>query len=865
VADLGIQAAEAIEHAHGLGVVHRDIKPANILIDHRGTLWITDFGLARLRNDSGLTMTGDLMGTLRYMSPEQAMGRAVDIDHRTDIYSLAVTLYELMTRRPAITGQDRQEVLRQIADDEPIPPRRLEPAIPRELETIILKAMNKEPASRYATAQELADDLRRFLEHKPIKARRPALPERAAKWARRHTAVVVSAVVLLIITAGVLAVSTVLLSRKEGQVREQRDRAEQQRAFAEQHARQARRAVDTMYTRVANKWLADQPKLTEVQREFLEEALTFYQGFARQQGRDPDVRREAAAAYDRVGSIHAKLGRMSEAITAHRGAVELRERLAAESPDRLEDQSDLAVARLHLGNALAVAGRPQEAEDAFRRAVAGMEAVAARAPDRPKAREILVAAIGNLAAILNITGRTVDAQGVFRRGLDLVEQWLAEPTVSAEVRGAAANLYHNLGNLLGNDHKLQEASDACRRSLELWEKAVTADPSVPDARYNVAMEQDAVGILLCRMGQFRNAEEMILRAQSTWKGLVVDFPERPTYRIEQARGLLALGTVFQRLGRSREAEGAYRGASAALERVVVASPGGHEARSLLGLSLRDIGELLRDRGDLTGSRQALQEALDHLRAALKAMPGHPAYRSYLEGAAAALGETLVRLGRHDEAARIAEELAGDTQDGGLGRAHAAAILVRCAVLARREGGDSPGRRDEAARRDLGRARALLAEALRLGANDAEALAAAAELLATGIDPEFRDAGRAVELAQKAGALAPGDGAKLSILGLAHLRAGDPDAAIRAIEKAMELQSGGDASDWFVLAMAHAQKRERGLARRWYERAVEWMEKNKPHDDQLQRSRDEAAALLGLADKAKSAGKKEVPSTRSSKP
>ena len=228
MADLGIQAAEAIEHAHGLGVVHRDIKPANILIDDRGTLWITDFGLARLRNDSGLTMTGDLMGTLRYMSPEQAMGRAVDVDHRTDIYSLAVTLYELMTGKPAITGQDRQEVLRQIAHEEPIPPRRLESAIPRELETIVLKAMSKEPAARYAAAQELADDLRRFLEHKPIKARRPTLLERAAKWARRHQTAVTAAMVVLILATAALGTSTLLIARERAEVVRQRDRAREQ-------------------------------------------------------------------------------------------------------------------------------------------------------------------------------------------------------------------------------------------------------------------------------------------------------------------------------------------------------------------------------------------------------------------------------------------------------------------------------------------------------------------------------------------------------------------------------------------------------------------------------------------------------------
>jgi serine/threonine protein kinase len=188
VAELGIQAAEALESAHSLGVIHRDVKPANLLIDARGSLWVTDFGLAQFHAEPGLTITGDLVGTLRYMSPEQALGRRGIIDHRTDIYSLGVTLYELLTLRPAFTDDDRQDLLRQIGDEEPLSSRRLNAAIPRELETIILKAMAKEPGSRYATAQEQADDLRRFLESKPIRARRPGLLDRAVKWSRRHTA-----------------------------------------------------------------------------------------------------------------------------------------------------------------------------------------------------------------------------------------------------------------------------------------------------------------------------------------------------------------------------------------------------------------------------------------------------------------------------------------------------------------------------------------------------------------------------------------------------------------------------------------------------------------------------------------------------
>jgi serine/threonine protein kinase/WD40 repeat protein len=211
VAHWGVQAAEALEHAHSKGIIHRDIKPANLLIDMSGNLWITDFGLARMVSEAGLTMTGDLLGTLRYMSPEQALAKRVLADQRTDIYSLGVTLYELLTLRPAYDGRDRQEIMQQIAFEEPRPPRRWNKAIPVELETIVRKAISKSAAERYGTAQELADNLRRFLDDEPIRAKKPTVLDWTRKWARRHPGIVGTAIAGLLVAVGILAVSTWLI------------------------------------------------------------------------------------------------------------------------------------------------------------------------------------------------------------------------------------------------------------------------------------------------------------------------------------------------------------------------------------------------------------------------------------------------------------------------------------------------------------------------------------------------------------------------------------------------------------------------------------------------------------------------------
>ncbi len=169
VARLGIQAARALDHAHDHGIVHRDIKPANLLIDGHGKLFVTDFGLAHVETDVGVTMTGDLLGTVRYMSPEQVLAKRGVVDHRADIYSLGVTLYELVTLKHAFGGQDREQLLAKIQRAEPVRPRQFNDAIPRELETILLKAIAKDPSDRYQTAQDFADDLQRFLDYRPIR------------------------------------------------------------------------------------------------------------------------------------------------------------------------------------------------------------------------------------------------------------------------------------------------------------------------------------------------------------------------------------------------------------------------------------------------------------------------------------------------------------------------------------------------------------------------------------------------------------------------------------------------------------------------------------------------------------------------
>ena len=203
VARLGVQATRALQHAHERHIVHRDIKPSNLMVDANGHLYVTDFGLARAQSETGLTASGDVLGTLRYMSPEQAAGDPHAVDHRSDIYSLGATLYELLTLQPAFSAEDRYRLLETGVHESPPLPREWNESIPPDLESIALKSMEHDPQLRYATAQELADDLTRYLAGEEVQAARSRDTPRTTKWFSRRRHMMWTATVLLsVIVAG---------------------------------------------------------------------------------------------------------------------------------------------------------------------------------------------------------------------------------------------------------------------------------------------------------------------------------------------------------------------------------------------------------------------------------------------------------------------------------------------------------------------------------------------------------------------------------------------------------------------------------------------------------------------------------------
>ena len=307
VAGLGRQAALALEHAHQVGVVHRDVKPGNLLLDLRGQLWVTDFGLAQVAGDAGLTITGELLGTLRYASPEQTPGPPGDrrppqrrLFAGRDALRAADAAPALRGPRPQRTASGRSPTTIPVRRARSTPPSRA------ELETIVLKALRKEPADRYATAQELADDLQRFLDGRPILARRPTPAERLRTWSRRHPSIVAAAVVALVLLSAASLVSTALVRREQEKTLAEQQKAEsayhreRQRAEeAEARFRLARRAVDELI-QVSEEELAHRPGMEGLRKRLLASALAYYQEFIEQR-RERPRRAGRAARHDAAG------------------------------------------------------------------------------------------------------------------------------------------------------------------------------------------------------------------------------------------------------------------------------------------------------------------------------------------------------------------------------------------------------------------------------------------------------------------------------------------------------------------------------------------------------------------------------------
>lgn len=665
VAQLGVQAAEALHHAHQFGVIHRDVKPSNLLLDRQGKLWVTDFGLARIQSNASVTLSGDIVGTLRYMSPEQAQGRADLVDGRTDVYSLGATLYELATLRPAHPGEDPQSLARWIAQQEPTPPARLNPAIPADLETIILRAMGKNREDRYATAQQLADDLQRFLEGRPTLARRPGVVDRVGKWiARRRGAAVAAAAALVAIT--VVSVASALwvgaASRRTAAALAQ---AEQNLDRAEFHYRQARSVVDHFGGQLADR-LAEFPGAESLRQALLADTLRYYGEFLATVGDDPQLTGELAATHFKSAAIAERLGDLATARDNYQQAVAAWK--TANDHDGSEPGANVALALAQLARIEGQLGEWGESARLFEEAIAGQRAALQADPNDAAAASILAESLSNrgqmvrrsqgaaagiddmreAARLFTLAARLQPAELRHVRALAVAKNNLCEALRETSLDEAlvvcreAAELFRQLAAMNPHDQRsladlamagnnlaaLHAAAGDLPQALAGYDEATDAlgklvdrNPLQPGYRRELAIVQCNRGLCLARLDRPDESTAAFDAAQGVLETLAADFPDQVIYRTSLAALWNNRGVAWQALGESDRAVAAFAEAVAVQEALLSEGLTVAGAEGLIEKHYRNYAGALREAGQADAAA-----AVEHKLAALPEPPGTPAAR-----------------------------------------------------------------------------------------------------------------------------------------------------------------------------------------------------------------------------------------------
>ncbi len=552
--NLFTDVCRAVQHAHQKGIIHRDLKPTNILvtvIDGAPVPKVIDFGVAKAIGDALTDRTlhtgfHQFVGTPLYMSPEQADLAGTDVDTRSDIYSLGVLLYELLTGTTPFDSQTLKqaafdEMRRMIREDEPpkpslrlsslgdtqtsvaaqrqADPKRLGSSLEGELDWIVMKALEKDRRRRYETASDFASDVVRYLTDQPVEACPPSRRYRFTKYARRNRAAIATgALVLLTLTVGA-AVSVW-----------QAARAIRASHLAEVRYEQARQAVDVMYTQVAEKWLAQQPKLTTVQTEFLEKALAFYESFAGELDDDPVKQFEAARARYRVGKIRRALGKFDQAAVAFRQSSEQFQGLADRFPMNEEYRSELAFLSVDLGGLEIQLGRLNEAEPHLKLAVHTLETLVARNSNDRKNTGRLARSLAALGSLHERRGRNQEAEPLLRRGLDLFERLEAKGPLDPEIRDQFPICEGDLGLVYMNTSRLAEAEQQFRSAAKRLDTWLKEDPANPRFRGSLAIVLSNLATIQYDSGRRDEARESDVRAIALVEALSKDFPELLVYR-----------------------------------------------------------------------------------------------------------------------------------------------------------------------------------------------------------------------------------------------------------------------------------------------------------------------------------------------
>jgi serine/threonine protein kinase/tetratricopeptide (TPR) repeat protein len=672
---------------------------------------VTDFGLAkRLEGDMGQTRDGSIMGTPSYMAPEQAQGKVRELGPPADVYALGAILYDLLTGNPPFRGDTVMDTLHQVINREPIAPQRVHAKIPADLDTICLKCLEKDPAKRYASADALAEDLRRFLDGEPILARPTAWWEKIAKWSRRRPAAAALALVCILAVIG-LATGGYVLARQEANLAQeqadraaeeirlrsvavdekqkaetereraeklqaeaeeqsrrevtlknaalsaknvadaQRKRAEDLQVLAEEHFRKACAAVDSLLARIGHERLAHEPRMEQIRRDLLEKAAMFYEGFLRERGDDPRLKWQTARTQKNLGDIQEMLGNLGQAEERYRAAIALLSELRDVAPEDRRYRSDLAATRHNLGLLLAEAGRSTEAEKSLR-AARDLRLALSDASADGAARSELAASDHALGLLLEKRGDLLAAQTAFQAALEQQQRVAAAAVARDEKTLAAwrevARSENSLGRVAEATGKSKQAAEYFENARTVLARLVSEAPKVPEIREELGQTYDNLGRLR-RDTDPASAAKDYEEAVRVADHLVEDFPATPAYRQDLATALNNQGILLLAAGKRNDADKAFGRALSLKERLAAEIHWIADFRRDFGAGLNNRGIQLKTEDRSNEADKTFNRAVSVLTDLVAEYPDKPDYQREL--ARTLVNSALVRQsdGRLDDA------------------------------------------------------------------------------------------------------------------------------------------------------------------------------------------------------------------------
>jgi serine/threonine protein kinase/tetratricopeptide (TPR) repeat protein len=832
--ELFVPVCNAVQHAHQKGIIHRDLKPSNVMIalyDGRPVPKVIDFGVAKatgpkLTDRTMFTEFGAVVGTLEYMSPEQAELNQLDVDTRSDVYSLGVLLYELLTgttplERKRVQQAALLEALRIIREEEPprpstrlstaeqlptiaanrgVEPKKLTGVVRGELDWIVMKALEKDRNQRYETANGFVRDIERYLHDEPVQACPPSAVYRFRKFARRHRAgllMVGGALVTLFLLVIGLAANNRMIARERNEKakalveKEEALRlAQAQSERAEQNFRRVTTTISDAVTEAALGMGEFSSLPLPVRKRFAEEMTKFNESLMQQDLRDPDLQYEAAVGHRSMGTLQNTFGDAQKAEQLTRRSVEMLNRLAGEHPTVAKYRHQLAYSCFILGRILN-ATRADEAKSYYEKSAELYEALLKAEPSSRIYRNEIITCYRTLGALHADKRDMKRAEETILRAIAILEQAPSQGRSDPAYAELLAQVQFSLAKFRARAGRVEEARSAFREAAKRYEEAFSKHQSAAILYHWVSswyglMELPAKD-RTAAMAEAEQAFQQILDIRSR---VPAELKDHQDLHVRLGHAFRSWGFMLGGTSRLGEAEQAFLEAAAIFDKVIAEDPKAGQYDSFAADSHHQAARLLMLGARNEDAERELRRAIEVYQQHATQFPDGEDCSALWAGACFDLARLLMKTGRSQEANPL---------------------ITRAASF------DDPAVQNQIAWN-----------------------------LATDPDPSFRHPKFAVELAERAVAARPGDGSIWNTLGVARYRNHQWKEAIAAFDKSMGLRNGGDAYRWYFLAMCHWQLGEKDEARKWYDKAVEWTEKNQPKNTQLRHFRTEAEELLKAA-------------------